>query len=191
VVSAADDDPCADSAVTVSWSVAPGWGTGASGTYVIYRDTVPGFTPGPGNLVASGVTGSSWSDPAAPNDVPLYYVVRAENDETCSGGPNNGGMTDANLVHAEAEDATAQTAPGDVGDTLRVDGINRAHAKLTWSATAAAAVYRVYRGSAPGGPLGLHAVVDEEAVEDPDVFADGLDWYYVIRAADACGNEGP
>jgi hypothetical protein len=188
---AVDNDPCADSGVTLTWSGAPGWGTGAGGTYAVYRDTTPGFTPGPGNLVASGLTGTSWIDAAAPNDTTLYYVVRAENDETCSGGPNNGGVTDVNLVYGVARDDTAQTPPGDVGNTLLLDGVNRAHARLTWSPTAGAAVYRVYRSAAPDGTFGLEATVAPEVYDDPDVFTDGMDWYYLVRAADACGNEGP
>jgi hypothetical protein len=189
--SATDNDPCADSGVTVAWSAAPGWGTGSTGTYAVYRDAEPGFTPGPGNLLASGLTGSSWNDATAPNDTTLYYVVRAENDETCSGGPANGGVTDANLVYADGRDDTAQAAPGDVGDTLEVNGVNRAHARLSWSSAPGAAVYRVYRAAAPDGAFGVEAEVAGEAFEDPDVFTDGLDWYYLIRAADACGNEGP
>ena len=190
-ISATDNDPCADSGVTLTWSAAPGWGTGSTGTYAVYRDTVSGFTPGPGNLVASGLTGSSWNDTTAPNDTTLYYVVRAENDETCSGGPANGGVMDANLVYADGRDDTAQAAPGDVGDTLYVNGVNRAHARLSWSPAPGAAVYRVYRAATPDGAFGLEAEVAGETFEDPDVFADGLDGYYVVRAADACGNEGP
>jgi hypothetical protein len=191
LASATDNDPCADSGVTLTWSAAPGWGTGSSGTYAVYRDTTPGFTPEPGNLVASGVAGTSWNDGAAPNDVNLYYVVRTENDETCSGGPANGGVMDANLVYGAARDDTSQATPGDVGETLRVDGVNSAHARLTWSTATGAAVYHVYRSATPDGTFGLEAVVETELFDDPDVFADPLDWYYTVRAADACGNEGP
>jgi hypothetical protein len=191
VVSATDNDPCADSGVTLTWSAAPGWGTGSTGTYAVYRDTVSGFTPGPGNLVASGVVGTSWIDASAPNDVTLHYVVRAENDETCSGGPANGGVMDANLVYADGRDDTAQTPPGDVGNTLVVNGIDGAHARLTWSPAPGAAVYRVYRASTPDGTFALEGEVEGETFEDLDVLADGLDWYYLVRAADACGNEGP
>ena len=32
-------------------------------------------------------TATTWTDTGAPNDVTLYYLVRAENNEACSSGP--------------------------------------------------------------------------------------------------------
>jgi len=72
-----------------------------------------------------------------------------------------------------------------------VTGINDAHARLTWGATAGAAEYRVYRTANPGGSFDLHATEQATLHEDQDVFADGQTWYYLIHTADACGNEGP
>jgi len=190
LLSATDDDPCADSGLTLSWQAAPAWGTGSGGTYAVYRDTSPGFTPGPGNLLVSGVTGTSWNDPSPPTDVALYYLVRAENDENCGSGPNNNGLTDANLNYRSAENATSQAPPGDVGDTLRLDPVNYAHARLSWSALPTAATYRIYRSATPDTLFDLEAEGGGTLFEDADVFADGLNWYYLIKAVDACGNEG-
>jgi len=189
VVSATDNEPCADSGLTVTWSAAPGWGTGSTGSYAVYRDTVPGFTPGPGNLMASGLTGSSWNDATAPNDATLYYVVRAENDETCSGGPANGGLVDANLVYAVATDATSQPAPDNVGNTLVVEPVNQAHVRLDWISAANAADYRVFRSSTPDATFAVVAQPTDSLYEDPGALADSLSWYYLVTAADACGNE--
>jgi hypothetical protein len=189
VATVADSDPCADTGTTLTWAQAPAWGTGDGGTYSVYRDTVPGFAPGPGNLVASGVTGTAWNDTAAPNGVTLYYVVRAENDETCGTGPANGGLTDANLVYGVATDETSQPPPGEVGATLRVDGVNRAHARLTWAATPDAAAYHVYRAATPDGIYDRVADGPATVHEEQDVFGDSQNWYYLVQAADACGNE--
>jgi hypothetical protein len=191
LIAATDDDPCADSGVTLTWAAAPAWGTGTTGSYAVYRDTQAGFTPGPDNLVASGIAGPTWTDTLAPDDVDLHYVVRAENDETCGGGPANGGVTESNLVYAVERDATSQAAPGDVGDTLRVDEVNGAHARLTWAATAGATEYRIYRAAVPDATFDLHANDPATFYEDRDVLGDGQDWYYLVVAADACGNEGP
>ena len=117
--------------------------------------------------------------------------MRAENDETCGGGPANGGVTDPNLVYAMARDATSQVAPGDVGDTLLVDEVNGAHARLIWGATTGAAEYRVYRAASPNATFDLQASDSVTLYDDPDVLGDGQDWYYLVVAADACGNEGP
>jgi hypothetical protein len=191
VVSAIDDDPCADSTVTLGWAAAPAWGSGAAGTYSVYRDTQPDFTPGPGNLVASGVGTTSWTDPSPPSGVMLYYVVRAENDETCGNGPNNSGLTDSNLVYGIARNDTSQSAPGDVGDTLRVEGVGGAHARVSWATTGGAATYRLYRSSTPSGGFVLETETADLSYDDADVIGDGQDWYYLVNAVDACGNEGP
>jgi hypothetical protein len=190
LLAAGDDDPCADSGVTLTWSAAPAWGTGTTGSYVVYRDTSPGFTPGPGNLLAGGITEATWTDPSPPSDVTLYYLVRAENDETCGSGPNNNGLTDANLVYGVARNATSQAPPGDVGASLRVSHVNLAHARLSWSELPDAAAYRIYRSDTPQAVVGLEAETGEALFEDADVFADGQSWYYLVDAVDACGNEG-
>jgi hypothetical protein len=189
VLSAMDDDPCADSGVTLTWPAAPAWGTGTAGTYAVYRGTTASFVPGPGNLLASGISGTGWTDPAPPSGVTLYYLVRAENDETCSTGPANGGVTDANIAYASAINATGQPVPGAVGHTLRVDKVNLAHARLAWSPAPEAAAYHVYRSPAPdGGFSGIAAPVDA-LFEDQWALTDAEGWYYLVRSADACGNE--
>jgi len=191
VEGATDDDRCADSGITLSWRPAPAWGTGSSGTYAVYRSTVDDFTPGPGNLIASGIPGTSWTDPAPSADVPLHYIVRAESDETCSAGPNNGGTLDDNLVRVVGTNETGQTLAGPVGDSLRLDTGNRIHALLSWQAGPNAAVHHVYRSNAPGDDFRQVASVPGAEYEDSWTLPDSSDWYYLVVAADACGNEGP
>ncbi|ADO74184.1 S8 family serine peptidase [Stigmatella aurantiaca] len=62
---------------TVSW----GAGSAACGgtvSYSIYRSTIQGFTPSSANRIASGVTGTSFSDTAnLSQGTTYYYVVRA------------------------------------------------------------------------------------------------------------------
>ena len=43
---------------------------------------------------------------------------------------------------------------------------------------------RILSGDYPGIPT-------EFDFYDPDVLGDGQDWYYLVSAVDACGNEGP
>jgi len=177
--------------VTLTWSPASAWGSGGSGSYAVYRDTDPAFAPGPGNLLAGGVSGGSWTDTAAPADQTLYYVVRAENDESCSDGPANGGVTDDNLIYGVVRNDTSQPWPGDPGATLTVGHVNRAHVRLSWSTTPDAAVYRIYRGASSDAAFDLVEATGGVLYEDPNAFADGQTWYYTVRATDACGNEGP
>jgi hypothetical protein len=191
LASAEDLDGCAGTGVGLAWAAAPAWGTGSAGTYSVYRSTDPSFLPGPANRIAAGVGATSYTDLSAPKDVTLHYAVRAENDETCSTGPNNGGVTEANLVRVAARDDTAQPHPGDVASTLRNDPVNGAHVRLTWQPTGTASAYRVYRAAAPQGPFSLVAETAGALWEDKDGMGDSADRFYVVRAVDSCGNEGP
>jgi hypothetical protein len=191
VKQASDVSGCADTGISLTWDAAVAWGTGHAGTYSVYRDVNPAFTPQASNRIATGVTGTGYTDAAAPNNVDLYYIVRAENDETCSTGPNNGGMTDANLVRAHAVDQLSQPAPGDLGGSLRAAVINAAHVHLSWPAVAGAASYHVERAQGPAGPFTRIADVAGTSYDDANALGNSANFYYRVHAADSCGNEGP
>jgi hypothetical protein len=191
VASVQDLSGCADGGILVSWNIAPAWGTGHTGTYSVYRDTSPSFTPQAQNRLALGLAGTAYTDASAPNDVDLYYIVRAENDEACSTGPRNGGVTDSNLIRLSARDQTSQPAPGSVGSSLSVSTVNAAHARLTWASIPTAAVYRVYRAQLPQGPFTKIAEVTGTTFDDAGALSNSASFYYSVRAADSCGNEGP
>ncbi|HTQ78811.1 MAG TPA: sialidase family protein, partial [Thermoanaerobaculia bacterium] len=73
-------------------------------TYNIYRSTVPGFTPGPASLLASGVTGTAYSDTSLLNSSAVYYyVVRAVD--------SSNGTEEGNTVQRSA----TPTGPAAVG----------------------------------------------------------------------------
>ncbi|GAB4368639.1 MAG: hypothetical protein Kow0062_01930 [Acidobacteriota bacterium] len=80
----------------LSWSPA----TARCGTarYNVYRSTFPDFEPGPGNLVASCLTTTSWHDADVLSRTTYWYVVRAEDDSETGGGPCSGGNEETNLV---------------------------------------------------------------------------------------------
>ena len=190
VLAADDANACANNGLRVSWAAAPAWGTGGSGTYSVYRSTQPGFTPSDANRVATGVAGTSWLDMTAPNDVPLYYIVRAENNETCSTGPANHGVTDANSVQASVTGTTARPLPGAV-TTLQASIMNTATIHLTWTPPSGAASYNTYRSTAPSG--GWQAIGSTTGLLHDDIgpAATGQSYYYSVRAANACGQETP
>jgi hypothetical protein len=66
-------------AIGLSWSAGtPACGGGIA--YNVYRSTTPGFTPGPGDRIASGITGTAYTDTAGlvyGMATTYYYVVRA------------------------------------------------------------------------------------------------------------------
>lgn len=108
---AQDLDPCSHGAVQLSWSAATDWGLGTGGTYAVYRSTEATFAPAPANLVAFGLTGTSWVDAAAPPDQEVWYLVEAESDVTCSSGPNNDGLLDGNVRRVAVIDADVGEVP--------------------------------------------------------------------------------
>ncbi|MBP7149263.1 MAG: S8 family serine peptidase [Acidobacteria bacterium] len=189
--SAIDNDACGAAGVTVSWAGAAAWGTGAGGSYTIWRDVVPNFTPTNANRIAIGVAALSYNDASAPNNVPLYYLVRAENDETCGGGPHNGGVVDGNTVYAATTDTLTQPTPAEVGG-VGAGLVARSHLRLSWEAAAAATSYSVYRSTSPA-PGSFTSVA-----QTPDLFWDdegqgtnAQTYFYLVRGANTCGNEGP
>jgi fibronectin type 3 domain-containing protein len=186
-----DNDACGAGGVTVSWERAVSWGTGGSGTYALYRDSVPGFTPSGANLVASGIETLSYNDLTAPSDQTLYYIARAENDESCSTGPNNGGAIDHNLVDVAVAESTTQPIPPEIL-TLRADFVNHAHVKLHWNSVSSATSYRVYRSDLPQ-PGTFVQIGETESVsfEDLDQGNNENSYYYVVRPVNACDQEGP
>jgi len=189
--SAADDDACADGGVTVSWNGAVSWGSGGAGTYAVYRDAAPGFVPSAANRIAAGVAGTSYSDLSLAPGATGHYLVRAENDESCSTGPANGGVTDANAVYVGATNAVSQPPPGAVAG-LAVERLGAAHVRLAWAAAPAAAGYRVYRSTSPDRAT-FAPIADAPGTTHDDLGA-GADheaYFYLVTAVNPCGSEGP
>jgi hypothetical protein len=64
-------------ATDLSWSPATAW-CGGQVTYRVYRSTTSPFTPSPGNMIASGLQTTQFTDHnALQNGVTYYYMVRA------------------------------------------------------------------------------------------------------------------
>ncbi|HEX4965925.1 MAG TPA: hypothetical protein VF173_34265 [Thermoanaerobaculia bacterium] len=64
--------------LNLSWTAATTTCAGPI-TYNVYRSTSPGFTPGPANLLAGGVSGTGYTDASGSlaSGVTFFYVVRA------------------------------------------------------------------------------------------------------------------
>ena len=94
-------------------------------------------------------------------------------------------------IIAKALDLRRDVYTADVGDSLRASGVNDAHVRLSWGATPGAAKYRVYRAPGPQGPFVQLTETTQLVWEDRDDLGNLNPRYYVVRAADSCGNEGP
>jgi hypothetical protein len=191
LTSAVDADPCAATGgVNLSWAAAPAWGTGSTGTYSIYRDTTANFTPTASNRIATGVSGTSYTDASAANGVTYYYLARAENNESCSTGPANSGVVDTNTAYRAVSTTSSQSIPGNVSG-LTLQPTVGTDVRLTWSSAAGANVYRVMRSNSPQGPFTQLLETSDTEANDPGSAVDGARWYYLIQAVNACNQVGP
>ena len=107
-------------ALDLSWSAGT---SNCSGTlsYRIYRSTTYPFTPGAGNRIASGLTGTTYVDNGPlTNGTTCYYILRVydsgcgsedTNTVTQSGMPTGAVYTPTNLLTEDWESATAPALP--------------------------------------------------------------------------------
>jgi hypothetical protein len=97
--------------LVLSWTAAT---SGCAGpvTYNVYRSTSSGFTPGPGNLLASGVTDTGYTDNSGSlvNGTAFYYIVRAVD--------SSNGLEEGNTVERHA----APTGPATSAQTETFEG---------------------------------------------------------------------
>ena len=130
-------------AVQLSWSAPASNGGAAVTSYNVYRGTTAG---GEGSTpVATGVTGTSFTDSPLTNGTTYYYKVAAVN--AVGTGPQSG---EANAT----PQAAAPTAP--LGLTANA---GNASVSLSWSVPASnggssITGYNVYRGTSAGGEAG-------------------------------------
>ncbi len=181
---------CGPNGVMVSWSPAVAWGTGSAGTYAVYRGTSTGFPADSSHLVAHGLGALAWLDTTAPLGA-VYYLVKAESDETCSTGPHNHGVLDDNTVYLGGTQTSGVPQPSPV-QALRVDVLADAHVRLTWPASSDATTYKIYRSLSPL-PIDFVEIAVTSALvhDDRGAAADHEKYFYKVRAANACGQVAP
>lgn len=187
---AVDADACGAGGIVVSWPRAASWGTGGGGSYAVYRGVAPGFPADAAHLVAAGIGMTSFEDANAPAGS-LYYLVRAENDESCGGGPANQGVTDDNAHYVAVASTSSLPLPLEVG-SLAVSLVGDAHVRLAWGADSGVSLHRVYRslGPEPGGFSAIGETADQR-FDDLGQGADRENYFYLVRGLNACGQEGP
>ncbi len=170
------------------------WNAVAADGYSVHRATAPG---GPYERIATGVTGTSYSDTSVSGNVTYYYVVTAINDPNCespaSAEASATGFGDCGV--SPVFGGVTSVGPADSGGSCIL--------RLEWSAGSSVCpgslVYNVYRGATPGfipdptpgsGNL-LQACVTDTFFDDATAVS-GSEYFYIVRAEDAtAGNGGP
>ncbi len=74
------------SQINLSWTASTA--SGCTITYNVFRSTTSGFTPSSSNQIASGITGTSFSDTGLAASTTYFYLVEAT-DSAGTSGPSN------------------------------------------------------------------------------------------------------
>jgi fibronectin type 3 domain-containing protein len=156
--------------VTLTWQASVG---SVPITYNIYRGSAAGTE---GNTpIATGISGTSYSDTALTNGSTYFYFVTAVNSLGTSGASNEASATP--VAPAPPSVPTGLTATG---------GVNRV--SLSWSSSTGTApiTYSVFRGTVAGGE-GATAVVTgltNTSFTDSGL-ATGTNYFYKVSATNA------
>jgi fibronectin type 3 domain-containing protein len=138
-------------------------------SYNVYRSTIPG---GEGSSpLATGVTGTSFTDLTTVNGTTYYYQITAVN---------------ASGESPKSPEASATTIPAAPAQLTAMAGSTRV--TLSWTAPPGAVSYNIYRGTSPGGEFGkpISTVFSSTTFTDL-LLTPGTRYYYQVVAVDAGG----
>ncbi|WP_437593313.1 cellulose binding domain-containing protein [Sorangium sp. So ce1000] len=106
------------SAISLSWAASSG-----ATSYDVYRSTTSGFTPGTGNLIASGVTSTSYNSTGLAASTTYYYKVTAL----------NAGGASAASTQASATTRAGSAVTAEFFDDFSYNGTSDANFTSWWS----------------------------------------------------------
>ncbi|HKI01094.1 MAG TPA: hypothetical protein VKK31_03865 [Thermoanaerobaculia bacterium] len=156
-----------NNSVTVNWS-------GSTGVFDVYRNEQgcnSGFIK-----IANDATGTSRVDGAVANGFTYYYQVVAHpsGNEACSSAPS----TCLSVVPAAAP-CTPPAAPTGLTATAAPNTVN-----LSWTASAGATEYHIYRATTSGGPYTQVGTATGTTFSNTGL-ACNTTYFYVVRAANS------
>jgi fibronectin type 3 domain-containing protein len=150
--------------VSLSWTAISG-----AVSYNVYRGTSPGGEA----LLASGITSASYVDSAVANGVTYYYEVTAVNGSSTKTG-------DSQEVSISA--IVAPLPP----TSFSAFSTSTQQITLSWTGSAGAVSYNVYRGTSPGDETLLASGVSGTNYVDNNVTR-GTTYYYEVTAVSTGG----
>ena len=158
-----------DTQISLSWTAS----TGAT-SYAIYRGTTAG---GESSTPIATVTGEAYTDTGLTDGTTYYYTVAAIDAGGTSSPSNEASATPLPPVAAAPSGLSA--TPGN------------AQVSLTWTASAGATSYDVYRGTSTGAESSTPiATVTGAAYVDTSV-TNGTAYFYTVAAVNLAGMSGP
>ncbi len=161
-------------------------------SYSVYRSNTSGFTPSSSNLVASGVTGTTYSNTGLAASTTYYYVVEALDGDGTSGAS---GQASATTEGSGGGCSAVPSAP----TGLTATATSSSSIGLSWTAVTppvncTLSSYSVY-GSTTSGFTPSSANLIASGVTGTSYSETGLSasttYYYVVEAVDADGSSSP
>jgi len=153
-----------NSQVMLSWSSSNG-----AASYNVYRGvTAGGESPTP---LATGLTGTGYTDNAVTNGITYYYKMAAVNPVFISGLSNEASTTP---IPPPSAPTNLTTQPGDAQVTLQ------------WTAGTGATGYNIYRGTSSGAETSIANGVGGTTFNDTGV-TNGVQYFYEVTSVNPVG----
>ncbi len=173
----------------MSWTAAPANPPCTITSYSVYRSTTSGFTPSSSNLVASGVTGTTYSNTGLAASTTYYYLVEALDSFGASAASN---QASAETQSGSGSCSAVPTAPtGLTATASSSSAIGLSWTAVTPPANCSISSYSVY-GSTSNGFTPSSSNLISNAITGTSYSNTGLSasttYYYVVEATDAEGN---
>jgi len=175
------------SAIGLSWSAVTPPANCTISSYSVYGSTTSGFTPGAGNLLASGVTGTTYTNTGLAASTIYYYKVEAVDTD--------GSSTASTQASATTQAASCSAVPS-APTGLTATASSSSAIGLTWSAVTpptncTISSYSVYGSTASGFTPGAGNLI-ASGVSGTSYSNTGLaastTYYYKVEAVDADGS---
>jgi fibronectin type 3 domain-containing protein len=171
------------SSLNVGWTAVTPPANCSIGSYSVYRSTNSGFTPSSSNLIASGVTGTSYSNTGLASSTEYYYVVEAvDADGASPASAQASGTTLAASCSAVPSAPTGLTATASSSSVIG----------LSWTAVTppsncSISSYTVYGGTTANPTTVIASGVTGTMYSNTGLAA-STTYYYTVKAVDADGS---
>ena len=155
--------------VALSWTASSG-----ATSYSIYRGTSSGNEA---TTVATGVTGTTYTNTGLTNGTMYYYRITATNSSGTSGYSNEASATPTAGVTIPAAPTGLSASPGN------------AQVSLSFTGSSGATSYNVYRGTTSGGETSIKTGLTTTSYTDTGL-TNGTLYYYKVAAVNSAGTSG-
>jgi len=167
------------SAIGLSWTAPTAPANCTISSYTVYGGT----TPSPTTVIASGVTGTSYSNTGLTASTTYYYVVRAVDAKGQSGTSTQA------FTETQSSNSCSAVTPAPTG--LTVTSTTSSSIGLSWTAPTPPANCTISSYTVYGGTTTNPTTVVASGVTSPSYTASGLTasttYYYKVAAVDAFG----